>query len=249
MAGWKLPNLDEITRVAERCVAVLHLANEEQSIEYGYESVPLCIIDAVFSINARYASVQNVIRRYRSWLPSPEPPRSSSWPPPKSTQQTISDFLTRCRPLGAETLADHVFQNRARTSPRSGILKADATLRSAEVLHHYRVEHLQDVLSASEDPDVERAIRRIPGHASGVGWSYFLMLCGATSQVKPDRMVMRFLEITLGRTVDPSEALGLITSACAQLKGHYPHLTPRFLDNRIWYYQSDPGRSTDAENT
>src|SRR5262245_22781494 len=50
-----------VANFAERVLnlqeAVLHEA-------YYYQSLSLCVIDAVFSINARYAAVENVVARY-----------------------------------------------------------------------------------------------------------------------------------------------------------------------------------------
>jgi hypothetical protein len=42
--------------IADYCRLKLDLANAHLSDEYRYRSLPLCVINAVFSINARYAS-------------------------------------------------------------------------------------------------------------------------------------------------------------------------------------------------
>jgi hypothetical protein len=41
-------------RVAERCRQVLRLDRAELSEEYWYAHLPLCVIDAVFSIRVSY---------------------------------------------------------------------------------------------------------------------------------------------------------------------------------------------------
>jgi hypothetical protein len=50
--------------VAEHCERVLPLATASLGNEFYYQSLPLCVIDAVFSIGVRYEGVQNVIKRY-----------------------------------------------------------------------------------------------------------------------------------------------------------------------------------------
>lgn len=50
--------------VAERVERVLDLAGARLPCEYYYSSVPLCVIDAVFSIGVRYGRVRAVVKRY-----------------------------------------------------------------------------------------------------------------------------------------------------------------------------------------
>ena len=60
------------------------------------------------------------------------------------------------------------------------------------------------------------------------------MLAGSDGLIKPDRMVLRFLEDCLGRLVNAEEALRLCAGAVAELKAQYPAMTPRLLDHKIW---------------
>ena len=84
---------------------------------------------------------------------------------------------------------------------------------------------------------MERAVRAIPGQGSGVSLRYFWMLAGSDDFVKPDRMVLRFLQAALGRPVPVAEAQRLLSDAAEQLKAKYAHLTPRLLDYAVWQYQ------------
>ena len=65
------------------------------------------------------------------------------------------------------------------------------------------------------------------------------MLAGSDELIKPDRMVLRFLEDCLGRPVGADEALSLVAGAVAELKARYPAMTPRLLDHKIWEYQRE----------
>lgn len=64
------------------------------------------------------------------------------------------------------------------------------------------------------------------------------MLAGSKDQVKPDRMIARFIEDAIGYKVKGQEAVDLIVNATEILisKG-YTQLNPRHLDNIIWNYQ------------
>ena len=64
------------------------------------------------------------------------------------------------------------------------------------------------------------------------------MLAGEENFIKPDRMVLRFIESCTGRsklTID--EATKLVMEAYATLAIEFPSLTPRKLDREIWNYQ------------
>jgi hypothetical protein len=216
------------------CRAVLTSSGPiEVADEYGYASLPLCVIDSVFSIGVRYESVRNVIERYcrRFGLPKQAPKGTVR---PREQQESITGFLVRGVPMETDRLAAEVFGNRQRTSARNGILKADAVAQFARVLVRHRIEHLQDVLEASDLAAVERDVRRIPGQSSGLSWRYFLMLAGREDLVKPDRMIFRFLERVVGRPVSPEEAQAMLTAAARELDREFPGIKPRTLDNLIW---------------
>ncbi len=114
--------------VVAACRAVLASSGPiEVADEYGYTSLPLCVIDSVFSIGVRYESVRNVIDRYcrRFDLPKQAPKGTV---PLRDQQESITGFLIRVVPIDADRLATEVFGNRQRTSARNGILKANAVV-------------------------------------------------------------------------------------------------------------------------
>ena len=63
------------------------------------------------------------------------------------------------------------------------------------------------------------------------------MLAGSDNFVKPDRMVLRFLETALSRRVMPQEAAELLRSVAQALSADFPSVTPRLLDHEVWKYQ------------
>ena len=116
-------------------------------------------------------------------------------------------------------------------------MKAEAVLLFAEVIQKHGGEHLQDIPALVGDADFERDIKSIPGQGSGLSLDYFYMLAGSEEQIKADRMILRFLFDALGRDVSAQEALDLLTTACRDLVGEFPDLTPRLLDHCIWHAQ------------
>lgn len=214
--------------VAAYCKATLDLKAANLGVEYGYGCLPFCIIDSVYSIGVRYEGVQNVIARYREYLGLLNIVEES---------HTIAELVELMQKHGADKCADNIFRNRQRTSARNGILKAEAVLLFADVLHKRGVNTREEAKSLTDDAEFEQEIFAIPGQGSGISLKYFFMLCGSSDYIKPDRMVFRFLEQVLGRRIGMEESVTLLRQAGRILQQEYPEITPRALDGEIWKYQ------------
>lgn len=201
-----------------------------------YQSLPLCIIDAVYSIGVRYESTERTVEDFCKW---------SLWN--YEQEYTVKEFMALLDPFDGdwERLAAGVFRNRQRTSSRSGILKAEAVYRFARGLQSCDVNTRADIPEEVEFDPPDRivyAITAIPGQSSGISLKYFLMLAGYEGAIKPDRMVVRFVGDALGRNdVTPDFAETLILSAHKVLRSGTPGLTTAILDYGIWFHQR--GRS------
>jgi len=197
-----------------------------------YRSLPLCIIDAVYSIGVRYESTERTLKDFCTW---------SHW----NYEQgyTVNEFIALLDPFDRdwERLSTEVFHNRQRTSSRSGILKAEAVYRFARGLQSSHVDTHADIQKEVkfDPPDhLVSTIAAIPGQSSGISLKYFLMLAGYDGAIKPDRMVVRFVAEALGRNnVTPDLAETLVLSAHRVLRSEAPGLTAAILDYGIWSHQ------------
>lgn len=221
--------------IYERALRVLPV-HAQLTDDFFVASVPICVIDAVWSLGVRYENVQNVVRWYCERTGLPKLYDRNAFPA-REAQESVSAFCERLQGFGPEAAANDLFCNRCRTSTKNGILKSDAVHRFATVLRDHGVEQLQDIPEAMRSEALEKAIRAVPGQASGISLAYFWMLAGSDNHVKPDTMVMRFMEESLGRKVKEKEALPLLTEVSSDLEGYNPHMTPRLLDHLIWKYQ------------
>lgn len=227
-------NIDLIVAHADK---VLPLNSVCLGEEYYYQSLPLCIIDAVYSIGVRYEGVKNVVARYCARFDLQRTRTTDSSFPPTHEQESLTSFCEKTERIGPANMTAEVYHNRQRTSPRNGILKAEAVYRFATVLRKHNIEYLQDMSGAAENTAIEKEIRSIPGQTSGISLKYFFMLAGSDDLIKPDRMILAFLGDAIGRIVSTSEAQDLLTAAVEQLNVKHPSLTPRLLDYEIWKYQ------------
>lgn len=206
------------------------------SEEYRYASLPLCVIDAVFSIGVKYTSTQATVARFcdKSGWPRFAPLREDRG----AGTHGLSDLLALYDGLTAEDAAQVLFGNRQRTSTTSGILKAEAVRLFAEALRQCEIDTFADFT-----PDrlelAEATILGLPGQGSGIAFDYFRMLAGDDDLIKPDRMIQRFVACALGteKEPEPRQAAVLVRLAARELTRRGYRWTPLSLDHAIWRYQ------------
>jgi hypothetical protein len=147
--------------VAQLARQRIDLANAQLRAEHFYASLPLCIIDAVFSIGVRYAgTTKTVIRWAKSQVPE--------WPLYQrgiSKEHGVSELIEAMSPHTDEELANRFFGNRQRTSTKNGILKSEAVRKFAVALRQAGIELFSDVddegkLLKAEKLALSRRVRR-----------------------------------------------------------------------------------------
>ena len=232
---------EKIATLATFCEQELTLQSARLG-EYFYQSLPLCVIDAVYSIGVRYGGVRNVVKGYCSHFRLQQLRSPRDQVPSLNDQESLSALVEKMSVLGIEKFTTKIFDNRQRTSTHNGILKAQAVFRFATVLTAHGVNFLQDVPPTVSNSKLEAELRRIPGQTSGISISYFFMLAGTENLIKPDRWIGMFLKRHLGSEPRPAEAQSLISGACDILRTKFPHLTPRLLDYVIWNHERERER-------
>jgi|SRR6516164_3332743 hypothetical protein len=171
-------------RVAEATVSAVRekIPNLENAVlgrEYFYHSLPLCVIDAVFSIGVLYRNAQKAVE---AWCAVQYP----NWPIARTLSEnrryTIGDFVRLTDGKQGLALTQTFFGgNRQRTSTRNGILKADATVRFAKALQEAGIEDFGDIRDPARADLAWRTVRIIPGQGSGLSFDYLQMLAGDDS--------------------------------------------------------------------
>jgi hypothetical protein len=207
--------------------------------EYYYHSLPLAAIDAVFSAQALYPSVQNVVQRYCSKyeLPVFRSPREQL--PPPEHQETVSDLIRKMKRDGTPYFIENVFLNRSVTSGRK---KAEILLELLEVFDRLQIQTFQDIQGWLNQPVQQKKLINAITSIHGIGeatYRYFLMLSGDEQMVKPDTMILRFIKSAINENVNEAEAVSLIQAVSRQLLPQYPRLNPRLLDYIIWSWQRE----------
>ena len=210
MLVWATMSSDgEVARLAVQCEQLLGPTDSWTPPEGYPDGLGLCIIDAVWSMGVRYGGVRRVVRRYRAL-------RAEEGANPDV--DGAPDLIVAIERTGGSDAFSAAMDNKHRTSTRSGILKAEAVLLCARALVAAGVESAVDLRGAVEPTTsaAERAWRAVPGQGSGISWRYVRLLAGV-QEVKPDRMITRFVARAIGRTPTPDEAAALVTTVAAGL--------------------------------
>lgn len=97
------------SQIAKYCQNRLPLADARLSDEYYYHSLPLCVIDAVFSIGVKYSSTRNTVERFCRYAHTPRYRDHGSDYPRPDQQMTITDFLAHLGGRDFQHLAEDVF--------------------------------------------------------------------------------------------------------------------------------------------
>ncbi len=228
----------ELNCIKNYCIEKIDLRGELGD-EYFYQSLPLCVIDAVYSIGVRYSSTKRVIERYCQYFSITKMREYRNEMPPEESQESIEEFQQKINNSGSEEFAKEIFKNKQRTSTKSGILKSEAVLQFANVLKKYEVNYFQHIDKIISNEDFENDIKLTPGQNSGISLKYFFMLAGLDKFIKPDRWILKFIKdiLNLNRVVTHKEAQECLTEVCEMLKPKYPNLTPRLFDHIIWKYE------------
>ncbi|GAA4589350.1 hypothetical protein GCM10023107_12550 [Actinoplanes octamycinicus] len=197
-----------------------------------WASLTYCILDAVWSIGARYDTVVVPLVRRVASRAGDENPLAPGGPDPLPVP-TFRTAYPEVADLEAVT-------NKQRTSPTGGILKADAVLRHARVFADHGVYELATAATlAVDDPAtwsrLDAALAAVPGDGqSRIRRGYLWMLTGDDHVVKPDRMVLRWLA-RHGADVSADEARVLLAELArivAEILGR--PVTPWMIDHAIW---------------
>lgn len=244
-AGLELVSASPVSKLADH-IEQSGLRVPVLADEYRYASLPLCVVDAVFSIGVRYTSTQKVVSNlcdYTGWTRF-----TSSRQARGAGERGLPDLLALFDTLGIEGMVATVFQNRQRTSSRSGILKAEAVLLYVRALTEAGIKTFID-FDQDRRAYAEAMILGLPGQSSGIAFDYFMMLAGDDNLIKPDRMVQRYVEnaLKLDAIPQPRQAAILVRLAARDLcqRGH--QWTPLSLDHAIWKHQSSQGDRPDRK--
>ena len=149
--------------------------------EYSYSCLPLCLIDAIYSIGVRYTSTKNVVdcycKRYKV-----EPFCDKEEMDKFDKVHTLSNLIEEIEEYknDFEGFAKEILKNEQRTSSRNGVLKIVAVYKCAKVLKGKGIDTVQDFNDKMNNDKVANEIKKefcaVKGQTSGISLDYLRML-------------------------------------------------------------------------
>lgn len=228
---------DTVDEFAQYCLNKLSFS-EELEEEYNYSYLPLCVIDAVFSIGVRYEGAKNVVKNVCSILKIPKVLFDRNNQSKINEQMSVSNFLKKIEGSNGKELANSLFKNHQRTSSKNGILKSEAVILFLKILQKFNVEYFWDINKIVNNEAFEKEIKKIKGQSSGISLKYFYMLAGNDGLIKPDRWILKFLYDATGKKLNHDEAQETLVITAGKISEILNRkISPFFLDNVIWKYQ------------
>ena len=202
---------------------------EEFSSNGRYESLPICILDCVYSLRAKYFAITvPVIKRYADKYMAGDIYSSSD---------TLAEFISRIKEYeDCSIFAHDILRNNQVLSGRN---KTEVCLEIATKLYELLdINTLDDFHQFKKDELLDLVLRSVKGMGDA-GVNYLYMLAGDPNRCKPDVHIHRCINDALGHSVSNEECQTLFTETIEILKATYPSLTVRDLDSIIWQkYQS-----------
>lgn len=175
------------------------------------QEIELALIDAVFSVRARYGSrskrtgVYGAVTRWREHRDGP----ADDLPVLATTSESKLRAITNAGKLAKRT-------------------KAQVVIDAAQALVEAGVVHAADF--KDRQAEARAAYRAVKG-CGPVTWAYFRMLLGE-EDVKPDTWVTRFVQDKLPQVDNPAEVSRLVHAVASELR-----VDAHMLDHAIWRYR------------
>ena len=237
---YQIYNSQDMIRFINACRTDLELNTKDPNLTFP-KSLPICVLEAVFSMGVRNTSSHNAFTRYMDYYNLKYDSSTGKVTP----EHTISNFIENLEAFSSfDEVAKDVLKNSQRTSSRNGILKAKAAYEVAKTLKEHSIETINDFnQKAYSDSSLNDDICNVKGQSSGIMLKYLYMLAGDSSQAKPDRMLKRYIENIIPTACSDDDVQKIMTEAVKTLKLEYPDLTVRLLDFLIWDYQRKTGKS------
>ena len=190
-----------------------------------YHSLPICILDCVYSLRAKYYAVTvPVLRCYADTYMGGNM---------YSEQDTLSDFIAHIKEFADCTaFAADILKNNQVLSGRN---KAEVCYEIATKLHDLLdIDTFEEFHHFEKELLLELVLRSVKGMGDA-GVNYMFMMAGDPNRCKPDVHIHRCIKNALCSDISNDECQILFRRTVEKLRScGYHDLTVRDLDSVIW---------------
>lgn len=218
----------QIQQFIDYCEAHLDFTEPDPN---GYQSAPLCALDSLFSGNARYGAVVNMMERMKVFLGVQDITMATT---------TTSEMIALIIDTPDDDLAANLMTKNKVSYSGQKILKVTAYKMLLKVLQVCGVETRENIWENAENRILKEKMMKVPGIGM-VLLDYFFILSGMKNYVKDDVHIQRFINNAISMNAfTHNDRVDLIRkTAHIMSTSNHSGMTPRHLDHIIWIYQSN----------
>jgi len=188
-----------------------------------YQSLSTCIIDCVYSLQARYFSTTvPVVDRYAAVYMNGDRFAAGD------TLDNLIENITNAG--GYLSFATNILRNNQKLS---GQLKSQVCFEVARKLKLLHINTKEDFQNFESVELLEIVINSVKGMGIAA-LNYLFMLAGDPNRCKPDVHIHECIVEACGSDVSDNDCQKLLADAVEILKVDYPKLTVSLLDSIIW---------------
>lgn len=190
-----------------------------------YHSLAVCILDDIYSLNARYASALNAVKRYANHYLNGDL---------YTADYSIDQFVQDLEQDGLDNIIENIVKNRQMIGKRR---KLYVCYDVAKLLQKLNIQTLDDFHNYHDLDYLDYSLRKIKG-IGNAAIDYLFMMVGDDDRVKPDIHIHRCIRDAIGYEVSDEMCQILFKEVSDNLIKSNPKATPRFLDGIVWQYYS-----------
>lgn len=208
-----------LNRFVEYCKNTLDF--EQILIMPEYKSLPLCIIDCIYSLRTKYEpTTVRIVQRYADAYLKGD----------ITGEDTLKDFMQYIDEVGYQGFAENILNNKQLLANK---LKSEICYEIARKLLLLGINTLEDFRNYKEFELIEIVLSSIKG-VGAAAINYLFMLAGDQNRCKLDVHLEHFIKDATGATLNNEEVQRLFKEAVSLLKIDYPGMTVMRLDGIIW---------------
>lgn len=212
----------EITNFCKYCTT--NFTNEIKTYKQStsqYQSLSVCILDCVYSLQASYSCAKNVVQNYAGLYLNGDK---------NSPNDTLCDFINRIGSNATDFATTKLKNNQKLAKQCKASICKELARKLYELLD---INTLDDFKKFQKIELLEIVIKSVNG-IKDAATNYLFMLTGDQNRCKPDVHILHCVRDAIGRTVSSAECQFLFSASVSKLISINPNLTVAALDHIIW---------------
>lgn len=186
-----------------------------------YQSLSVCILDCVYSLQASYSCAKNVVQNYADHYLNGDK---------NSPDDTLCDFINRIGSNATDFATTKLKNNQKLAKQCKASICKELARKLYELLD---INTLDDFKKFQKIELLEIVIKSVNG-IKDAATNYLFMLTGDQDRCKPDVHILHCVRDAIGRTVSSAECQFLFSASVSKLISINPNLTVAALDHIIW---------------